>query len=69
MCCYWLICLFSFIYSIYPPISFVLPFNVFTEDGSRPTSEFRVTHWNTDIGVAFLSISSILKEEDLRNDF
>lgn len=62
MCCYWLICLFSFIYSIStPPISFILLFNVFIEDRSSPASEFRVTNWNLNTGASFLCIFSILR--------
>lgn len=62
MCCYSLICLFSFIYSINPPpISFILLFNIFIEDRSSPTSEFRVTNWDINIGASFLCIFSILR--------
>lgn len=35
------------------------------EDQLLPTSEFRVTKWNMDIGVSFLTILSFLKEKTL----
>lgn len=57
------------LYRLPPPISFVVPYNLFILDQSRPTSEFRITKWNMDIGVSILSILNILKEKDLSIDF